>query len=68
MRPAATLEAVDAIGFDNSADFHPATVWISWFGELIAKRIEVMIEHGPGLAVQYPDVSWVICEVREFSQ
>jgi hypothetical protein len=55
---------VDAIGFDNSADFHPGDCMERLVRSLLAKRIEVMIEPWPRRDRDYAPVSWIIREIR----
>jgi hypothetical protein len=55
---------VDAIGFDNSADFHPGDCMDRLVRSLLAKRFEVMIEPWPRRDRDYPPVSWIIREIR----
>jgi hypothetical protein len=54
---------VDAIGFDDSADFQPGDCMDRLVRSLLAKRIEVMIEPWPRKGREYPRVSWVVREV-----
>jgi hypothetical protein len=54
---------VDAIGFDNAADFHPGDRMDGLVRSLLAKRIEVMIEPWPRKDREYPPVSWITGEV-----
>jgi hypothetical protein len=54
---------VDAIGFDNAADFHPGDCMDGLVRSLLAKRIEVMIEPWPRKDREYPPVSWITREV-----
>jgi hypothetical protein len=59
------LEAgVDAIGFDDSADFRPGDCMDQLVRLLIGRRMEVMIEDWPWAGRGYPPVSWVVREVR----
>ena len=59
------LEAgVDAIGFDDSADFRPGDCMDRLVRSLIAKRIEVIIEPWPKKDREYPRVSWMVRELR----
>jgi hypothetical protein len=54
---------VDAIGFDNSADFHPGDCMDRLARSLLTKRIEVLIEPWPRRDRDYPPVSWIIREI-----
>jgi len=54
---------VDAIGFDDSADFHPGDCMDRLVRSLLAKRLEVMIEPWPWKGREYPPVSWVVREL-----
>jgi len=55
---------VDAIGFDNSADFHPGDCMDRLVRSLLARRTEVLIEPWPRRDRDYPPVSWIIREIR----
>jgi len=54
---------VNAIGFDNSADFQPGDCMDGLVRSLLAKGIEVMIEPWPRKDREYPPVNWVIREL-----
>jgi hypothetical protein len=54
---------VDAIGFDNSFDFHPGDCMDRLVRSILATGTEVMIEPWPRKDRGYPRVSWIIREL-----